>query len=145
MVSVDIKWAAGHDFDHRFGRTPAWIGTPKNIIVSNVLNPTLSWALKNAVTDRLLQHEQGHFDLSEVYRRKLEQSLCEVCVTGSNGEAVKAALDRALHAVADPILIQAKAMYQRYDVETSYGRNEAEQARWNQLIETWLGQPLTAP
>ena len=145
MVSIDIKWYANHSYDYRYGRRPAWIATATDVVVSNVLNPKLSWALHSKTTPALLVHEQGHFDLSEIYCRKLAMSFATLRAEGSNSEEVKAALNNLLYSAAQTILTQAEAIQNQYDAETSFGRDGAEQARWNELIRTWLEQPMSAP
>ena len=87
-----------------------------------------------------------HFDLNEVYRRKLE---CLLLATNScQASTQQAAVDQlnaALHQTATDILQTLSEMQTRYDSQTFHSTNAAEQARWQGLIGQWLLAPTTAP
>ena len=88
-----------------------------------------SWGLiKN---DWILNHEQGHFDISELYARYLHQAIAEYPLNLKN---LKADLD---------LLYQEHMEYKeefqnQYDTETNYSRNKEKQIEWSKKINELL-------
>lgn len=80
----------------------------------------------------VLKHEQSHFDLNEVYARKLLKALQEANLNSFN-------LDQA-SAVADPIMEASKQAQRRYDEETVHGQNREQQQKWNLMIAKELAE-----
>ncbi|MCB0792102.1 MAG: DUF922 domain-containing protein [Flavobacteriales bacterium] len=90
--------------------------------------PTLSPVSRTGRTSTmLLQHEQGHFDLTEVYARKLRQAFADAKLTRADAAQRVAAL-------ADSVTRALDARQDMYDQGTHYGRDEAEQAAWSTRI-----------
>ena len=81
-----------------------------------------SWR-KEGGTSRMLQHEQGHFDITELFSRKLKAK-----VAGRHWPV--AALPTKLSALVDSVLVEKDAMQRRYDVETQLGTFYAGQEKW---------------
>ncbi|MFT6054475.1 MAG: putative secreted Zn-dependent protease [Roseivirga sp.] len=79
----------------------------------------------------LLNHERLHFDIGEVYRRKIET---KVKVLQSKNEK-RAAVYRT---EIKNILSAFNAYSKEYDDESENGRNEAEQLRWQTLVSEEL-------
>jgi len=104
-----------------------------------------SWVRPTAKIPELLAHEQGHFDLAEVYRRLLESTLRGLTELRSTPGEAKAALEARAAAAAQAILGRMEAAQARYDQETCHGLDEEAQARWLTMIETWLARPELAP
>jgi predicted secreted Zn-dependent protease len=88
-----------------------------------------SWGLvKN---DWILKHEQGHFDIAELFARKLNQRTTEYKF---NRSSFKTDLDSIYKAV-----VEEKEKYQQqYDDETDYSRNKKKQEDWLKKIEEEL-------
>jgi hypothetical protein len=91
--------------------------------------PHESWVRPDVVADRAksertLRHEQTHFDLTEVFARRLRQafsSLYEPCRRA----------DTDLDALASQYLRAERTAQQRYDEETHHGLVAAEQTTWD--------------
>jgi len=143
-IDMEIEWRARYVLRSSGGPT-GWIGTVKEVTVTNTMDPDRSWVLLNRADDRLLAHEQAHFDLNEVYRRKLEASLAGITVRGGTLDSARSALEEEIDRVADGILAQLSAMQERYDEETEHGTDPDEQAAWEGAIAGWLEAPSTAP
>jgi len=141
-ISMDLKWHAPYE-GKRNGSE--WIGYTTTVIVSNTMNPQLSWVRRDAVTPAALRHEVYLFHLNEVYRRKAEAALLAVRVTGRTAEETKALLNQRVCEVAAAILAQADAMGNTCESETNCGSNLAAQAEWEQRIDAWLIDPSLAP
>ena len=95
-----------------------------------------SWVSRALLTSptasrRALEHEQTHFDLSEVHARRLRQfyaGLPEPCRRTTD----------ELEALAGPYLAADDADQERYDADTRNGRDELRQARWDAEVQRWL-------
>ena len=82
---------------------------------------------------RLLDHEQGHFDLSEVLARSLRQRL-----TSLKDPCRMKKEDR--HNLITRQVRDDAQMQARYDRETSFGRDRLSQARWSGMTSRSLTQ-----
>jgi len=141
-IHMTIRWHASYSVTSS-GST--WIGRVQNVTVTNTMEPSLSWVVPGKADARVLRHEQGHFDLNEVYRRKLEIVLpCLQSQCASKQGAIDE-LEAALHQRADGILEQLQAVQGRYDAESGHGNNPSGQARWEARIAAWLLNPVAAP
>ncbi len=86
---------------------------------------TESWS-KNKSSKRLLEHEQMHFDLTEVYARMLRQKLSQT--TG----VCSAKVD--LQQVVDKYFNDWKKEQDIYDADTNHGLKEERQKFWADII-----------
>jgi hypothetical protein len=76
----------------------------------------------------LLEHEQAHFDLCEVYARRLRKR-----VEDSN---YKLDIDNAIFEVFEAF----KKRQKLYDQETNHSRNKEKQAEWLKIIANELSE-----
>lgn len=141
-IHMTIRWHARYSVTSR-GRT--WVGHVESVAVTNTMEPSLSWVVPGKADDRVLGHEQAHFDLNEVYRRKLEIVLSSVQADSGSKDGALDALHEALHRKAEEILERLEAVQARYDAESGHGNNPAGQARWEAQIAAWLRDPAAAP
>ena len=141
-IAMDLKWHAPYEGERNGS---GWIGYTTTVIVSNTMNPQLSWARRDAVTPAALRHEVYLFHLNEVYRRKAEAALLAVRATGRTWEETKALLNQRVCEVAAAVLAQADVMTKAYESETISGGNLAAQAEWERKIDAWLVDPSLAP
>ena len=141
-IHMTIRWHATYSVSSNGG---TWTGHVQTVTVTNTMEPSLSWVVPGKATAQVLRHEQGHFDLNEVYRRKLEIHLaCLQAQNASKQDAIDA-LNAALHQRANVILAQLQAAQARYDAETGHGNNLTGQAQWEAQIASWLLNPSAAP
>jgi hypothetical protein len=103
-------------------------------------NPQKSWVKEGAQTDYLLNHEQTHFNIYELYSRKLKKSLTE---TKISKQTYKADLD-ALVAAAKK---EAENIQNLYDNETTHSLVVEKQKEWDLKITQELAsfQKYKAP
>jgi hypothetical protein len=85
-----------------------------------------SWSRADKQSIRLLQHEQRHFDLCELYARKLRQNTASNHYTGADMKKV----DK----LYDELMEELNHMQQRYDGETTHGLDTDKQNEWNEKI-----------
>lgn len=92
--------------------------------------PTKSWyrpALCNEVT---LLHEQLHFDISEIFARKMDEEMSKTKFTDNIKQEVRVLYQRILKELDD---------FQRgYDIETDFSRNIEKQKLWQKHIDRLL-------
>jgi len=144
-IYVQHKWAASNPVQVGSQTASGWTVRASVIVVSNQMNPKLSWARHDRVTDSALQHEWYHFTLHEVYRRKLEAELQSVQVTHSSQAAVGQMLMDEIRDTADSLTTQANAMQKVYDNQTNHGQDTSAQRSWEAQIDAWLASPSQAP
>ena len=101
------------------------------ILVKNSFRKDISWVIPNERTPEVLEHEQGHFDLCEIYTRRLRDKFNSLNVTVYNLNSV---LAEVYHEIGD----EYKARQDQYEKETQNGQNTARQRRWEQIIEKEL-------
>src|SRR5690606_15269872 len=88
--------------------------------------PGQSWYRPELCNDNTLAHEQLHFDISELFARKMRDRLEDTTFSGD----VKAEVRK----IYRDILAELKAFQARYDRETDYSRNRGKQGEWNLRI-----------
>ena len=150
---VGIPWSAGRplawaDFQGRprFGEPEAAL-TSADLLsgakcqdfvftatVTPTFDPATSWVRDaKAASSALLRHEQLHFDLTEVYARRLRQKLRAAHL---DCQKLQPAFDRLTHAVYTAWSNDEN----RYDAETSHGLNAPKQALWDRQIQQQLAE-----
>ena len=92
--------------------------------------PTCSWYKPEVCNDVTLMHEQLHFDITELYARKMSKQLAETKFTENVKEEVRKIYKTTLRQLND--------FQNKYDSETNYSRNLIVQERWVNEIETSL-------
>ena len=142
-IHMTIRWHAQYSVVSNGGSS--WTGHVQSVTVTNTMEPSLSWVVLGKADDRVLQHEQAHFDLNEVYRRKLEALLPCIQAQSVTKEGAIDALHAALHRRANEVLLQLQAAQAEYDAETGHGSNLSGQARWEEQIAAWLRNAASAP
>lgn len=158
----DVEWSAGGltPENYRLVRSSKTHGSIKigavtgskpemdanilNIDGKRVLRVTLdnrfdyagSWMLKSETHNTgLLKHEQGHFDLNEIYTRKMFQQLKNFRFTGD--------FRNEIYTIMQAENNELKRVQQIYEKETAYGTNKSGQAEWNNKIAAELASVPT--
>lgn len=96
--------------------------------------PGKSWT--KSTGQRLLEHEQGHFDLGEVHARRLRRAFRSVkdpCEMPAS----------ELTELAAKFILEDAERQQRYDRETIYGLNGRSQGAWDDEIRKQLKELAT--
>lgn len=91
-----------------------------------------SWAKEKQRNTVLLQHEQLHFDIAELHRRKVVKALLESQLTKGNYR------DQIHDIMARFWKKQYREMQERYDNESNYSQFFKGQIKWNKFIEQEL-------
>lgn len=102
------------------------------IFVRTTFDCDLSWVREDQINNtELLNHEQFHFNLSELYARQLRKRFAEVEMNAFN-----------LNVQANTIFKQVYTQYlerqEAYDYETNHGLDQEKQNEWQFTIENEL-------
>jgi hypothetical protein len=126
--SVAAVTASGisYQFSTEMGNGPVKI----NFTVSSYFYPDQSWYQPKLVDSIILGHEQLHFDISEVFARKMRQLLEEARFSKNVKNEVKE--------IYQAILRELNQFQNQYDRETNFSRNREQQILWNRNIKQLL-------
>ena len=145
-IHTTIRWhlelVMEYDCQHSLWKA---VVNRSSLVVTNTMDPTLSWVIPGRKTNTALRHEQGHFDLNEVYCRKLQKALPPLAAEGATAELARHALQGLIDKTSEGILAQLAETQERYDEETCHGTDLQEQVAWDQAINVWLADPGLAP
>lgn len=92
--------------------------------------PNESWYKPDYCDDLILSHEQLHFDISELFARKMRLKLERTSFT----ENVKS----EIRDIYKNTLKELSEFQEKYDWETNFSRNAEAQLRWNARIQEAL-------
>ncbi len=113
-------------------------------------DPNRSWAIAGEESDRLLEHEQGHFDIAAIYAARLTARLaaelksqtagmCVVAQDQSSAEAdLKRRMDELQQAVSQAVGQEFEDTQTQYDADTNHGLNPSGQKQWSDRIREEL-------
>jgi len=115
MISINVD-------GHRKGGIPTYD-------VFNVFDKQLSWMRDTSML--LLEHERLHFDIGEVYARKIRLTVDSLRMKGETKMST-------YRASIDSLLQQWEAWGNAYDEETSHGLRPSKQEEWAIKIQKEL-------
>ena len=98
--------------------------------VNTFFYPDQSWYRPQMCDELVLSHENLHFDITELFARKMRKEMDQTHFTENVRAEIKAIYNRILKELA--------AFQQRYDTETDFSRNRGAQLRWNQEMSVAL-------
>lgn len=99
--------------------------------IQSRFSKTRSWGLHK--TDYILSHEQGHFDLAEVFARKLHMKMSAYQFNAKTFE-------KDLKKIYQDVLDEKEETQNNYDKETRHSINKEKQAEWLKKIEKLLAE-----
>lgn len=100
-----------------------------NISITTSFSVNKSWA-KAERTDDLLNHEQRHFDVEEIYSRKFRQYAARWKGVPDIGTYLKTG--------NDSIGKECTSFQDKYDTETDHSKKQTAQKKWNKKIDSLL-------
>ena len=111
------------------------VGDDFSFSVESRFLPTQSWVktehILDRASDRTLNHERTHFDLSEVQARKARQGLAAL-------KSPCALPDDERDRLMVPYLKDDAGVQAQYDRETMHGTLPAKQGQWDERVRQWL-------
>lgn len=88
--------------------------------------PNESWYKPTICNDLVLSHEQLHFDIAELFARKMRKRLNETSFSDNVKAEIRDIYRKTLKELSD--------FQERYDWETNFSRDAKQQLRWNKEI-----------
>jgi len=95
-----------------------------------------SWVKSDEKSDDLLRHEQGHFDIAEVYARKFRKKLKEEGKEICKSKDPKTEIDNRFNDIEE----EWGATADKYDSETKHGADRDKQKEWDEKIQKCLDE-----
>lgn len=92
--------------------------------------PKESWYKPTLCDAQVLQHEQLHFDITQLYAMKMKERVERTTFS----ENVKEEIAK----MYQEILAELSELQQRYDLETNFSRNQEGQVKWVSRIKNEL-------
>lgn len=121
--------ASGITFGYRMSETDGKVTNFKAEVTAHFY-PDKSWYKPDEVSPHILEHEQLHFDITELHARKLRQQISKLKVSNT----VNMELDNSHR----QILQELGAMQNAYDAACDYSRKKEEQKLWQETIAKQL-------
>lgn len=90
-----------------------------------------SWVKEEKMTDELLEHEQLHFDIAEIYTRKMRKILLK---TDYHVKTVY----KVVNDIHEDHYLECNRVQRLYDKETMFSTNRGKQAEWEKEIAKQL-------
>lgn len=109
----------------RNGNAIVFVSAEVNIYV----NIHRSWVIRGKANTYLLQHEQGHYDISAIAARSFYNGILKLTGVDIN------ALNEAMKTFNNDLQAKINNTDIRYDTRTDHSRNKTEQDKWNKAIE----------
>lgn len=94
--------------------------------INTFFYPESSWYRPELASQNILSHEQLHFDISELFARKMRARVKRFSFTSD----VKAEMNQ----IYEQILKELQTFQKRYDEETNFSREVEKQIEWNNKI-----------
>ena len=98
--------------------------------VNTYFYPNKSWYQPELCDEVILSHEQLHFDISELFARKMRKLMVQTQFTKNVKAEVKA--------IYNNINKELSEFQQLYDSETNFSRDREKQLEWNKVIAAAL-------
>lgn len=145
-ASTDTELRYHVEFDFIVGPNGATCQV-KKLIFYAVLNPKLTWADPNKI-DELLDHEQGHFDITYKHallaKKDLDPKVAkrQLRAVGFTPETARSALVKQLDQLIQPYAERGIAENKAYDESTRHGALAEAQAEWRARQSKEIGELL---
>jgi len=135
LTWADYKAKPNPDSDAA-ASTTSYLGISYNIksdgfsyTIESKFSKTRSWGVHK--TAYVLSHEQGHFDIAEIFARKLHQKMSAYTFN-------RKTYAQDLKKIYQDVLDEKESMQHSYDTETNHSINKEKQAEWLKRIAATL-------
>lgn len=115
-----------------------WVARPAAVCLRAEMDKLLSGYGPAGRGDRALAHEQLHFDVTEVFARRLRARLAAIEERAATRAAADLAVRRRVEAERKAVLEEWNETQGRYDRETRNGNRASKQRSWAKQIREWL-------
>ena len=87
-----------------------------------------TWKKKDNISDTLLKHEQGHFDIGRMCAKEAQEKVRATVFLKNTDYKEK------LRQVVTGVVMKYKYMNEQYDEETKHSANRVQQWKWDDLL-----------
>lgn len=101
--------------------------SPVTIKIETIFNEDKSWKDAKKINDYILGHEQKHFDIAEIFARKLRKEVQEKIKTSGD-------FNKSFQGIYHRISNDYKSFQVVYDKDTKHGMDEAKQTEYDRTI-----------
>jgi len=101
--------------------------------IETIFNEDKFWKDHTKITEYVLNHEQKHFDIAEIYARKIRKEVVSKIKTSGD-------YDRYFQTIYNRILQDYRNFQALYDGVTEHGMNKEKQSEYNAIISNELEQ-----
>lgn len=101
-------------------------GNSIDVTVKAIFIPEESWVKADAMNDYVLGHEQLHFDITEIYARKLRKELESKLTTCRDISRIES--------IASVVIKEWKKEQAKYDADSRHSMDKELQALWEEKV-----------
>ena len=120
------------------GESGRWTARPANLCARAFMYKDRSGHREDEREDKALAHEQGHFDLTEVFTRELRVRLAGLEHTARDRGAASRGLKERVERDYRGAVKRWRETQERYDRETRHGVKRTYQRKWFEEIDERL-------
>jgi len=151
MTAATLRWNYEYALEREASSCRYWI---EQVDSEAVFNQADSWVRPGYLTEPILRHEQGHFDLTEVFKRELDSRTADLvgARAACSGPTLDAAVATAERGAAERVQSVFNAVWETYaatqalyDRRTQHGTLAGEQALWSEAITAALASGRWQP
>lgn len=106
---------------------------PAKVYVFNTFVTGRSWVRPQHKTAPILKHEQGHFDICELYTRLMRERFSKTKLEFNS-------MQRVIRDVYNTTMQEYNKRQAQYEAETKHGVDDAAQEKWTEMIAKELSE-----
>jgi hypothetical protein len=140
--SEPLKWSDFQGEPNTYSKTAALTssgiqlaktksGDSLYFIINSYFDKRKSWVNSGVKNDYILNHEQGHFTISEIHARRLRKALLNPQFKGSID-------DNSISSLYKKQIKELNQNQELYDLETNHSINKEMQQRWDSTLSDEL-------
>ena len=103
------------------------------LTIEMVFDKNKSWVKKKAETEKLLAHEQCHFDITELFTRKFKKQIVEA-------KFKRKTFAKQIHDLYEKTNKEWHSYQNDYDKETNHSKIEDKQQEWEEKVAKELNE-----
>ena len=135
QITMSLKVLYDTDVREESG---AWVARTTDVCVASVMYKLRSSVQMDERNIGGLEHEQGHFDITEYFARKLSAELRSFQAEATSEKEASRRLDGEIRRHYKGTIAAWQKLEERYDRETNHGGRAIPQERWRRHVRGLL-------
>ncbi len=103
-----------------------------DVIITSYFYPNKSWYIPSEASDYILNHEQAHFDISELHARMLRKEISEATFSKN--------LKKEIEAIYNRVEKKRRDMQHLFDNESNHSKVKEKEKEWEIFISRQLNK-----